>query len=336
MASADTRIDPGDCPLSTSEGTAEKTRSDPGQVNAMTRIILAVLLIGVATPAAARQGATPLAAARDLYASARYDEALAMLDTLRSGDSGQRTAVEQYRSLCLLALGRSDEAEGAIAAVVTADPMFQPSETDASPRVRAAFTEVRQKLLPQIATSRYTLAKATFDRGDYPEAARLFRQVQELLDDRDMGGRLPDLRMLVEGFVSLSERAAAPPAPEPEPAPAPEPAPRAEPPAERPEAEPVANRIYTAADRGVTQPTIVKQDMPSVPAVITAQARNTGVLELVIDEKGRVISMKFQSSVHPIYDGQVLGAARDWRYRPATLNGQPVKFRKLIQITVRR
>jgi hypothetical protein len=27
-------------------------------------------------------------------------------------------------------------------------------------------------------------------------------------------------------------------------------------------------------------------------------------------------------------------AARDWRYQPATLNGQPVRYRKLIQINV--
>ena len=39
-------------------------------------------------------------------------------------------------------------------------------------------------------------------------------------------------------------------------------------------------------------------------------------------------------SLHPIFDSQLLSAARDWRYQPATLNGRPVKFRKMIQITV--
>ena len=32
----------------------------------------------------------------------------------------------------------------------------------------------------------------------------------------------------------------------------------------------------------------------------------------------------------------VIGAARDFKYRPATFNGQPVKFRKLIQVSVKR
>ncbi len=77
--------------------------------------------------------------ARELYASARYDEALAMLNGLRPVDAAQpseRKTIEQYRSLCLLALGRGEEAETAIAAVVTADPFYQPSEAEASPRVQ--------------------------------------------------------------------------------------------------------------------------------------------------------------------------------------------------------
>jgi hypothetical protein len=31
---------------------------------------------------------------------------------------------------------------------------------------------------------------------------------------------------------------------------------------------------------------------------------------------------------------QLLAAAQSWRYSPATLNGQPVKYRKMIQINV--
>jgi hypothetical protein len=38
--------------------------------------------------------------------------------------------------------------------------------------------------------------------------------------------------------------------------------------------------------------------------------------------------------VHPIYDSQILTAAREWRYQPATFAGEPVRFRKTIQINV--
>src|SRR5918999_1869479 len=165
---------------------------------------------------AAQTDSNPLAAARDLYASARYDEALAMLNAIRPTESTDRKSVEQYRSLCLLALGRSLEAEGAIAAVVTEDPLYQPTEADASPRVRAAFTEVRQRLLPELVSSRYAEAKATFDRKDFALAEQQFRHVSSLLDDPQMAGRMTDLRVLVSGFLDLSARAAAPP-PDPKP-----------------------------------------------------------------------------------------------------------------------
>ena len=119
-------------------------------------------------------GKDPLGAARDLYASARYDEALAVLNDLRPAESGNspsdRRSIEQSRSLCLLALGRGAEAESAIAAVVTADPGYLPSESDASPRVRAAFSDVRKRLLPEIVTTRYSIAKSAFDRKDYQSA----------------------------------------------------------------------------------------------------------------------------------------------------------------------
>jgi len=183
------------------------------------RILVTVsILVAFAAPAHAqlRDGReNPLTAARDLYASARYDEALAVLNGLPSDAvASDRKSIEQYRSLCLLALGRGTEAESAIAAVVTADPMFVPGEADASPRVRLAFSDVRQRLLPQIATTRYAAAKAAYDRKDYSVAEAQFRSLLTLLDDPQMGGRLPDLRTLANGFVDLAAAAAAPP-PEP-------------------------------------------------------------------------------------------------------------------------
>src|ERR687887_2583667 len=191
--------------------------------SAARRILVPLLLVGSVArvsfgQAALRQGSgqasgkDPVVAARELYASARYDEALAVLDDLKPTETtslSDRRSIEQYRSLCLLALGREAEAEGAIGAVVTADPSYQPSETEASPRVRAAFSEVRRRLLPDIATSRYTEAKAAYDRKDYAGAVQQFRRVLALLDDRDMGGRLGDLRVVASGFLDLSVAASA-------------------------------------------------------------------------------------------------------------------------------
>lgn len=291
-----------------------------------------VLTVLLAVPAAAQE--PTLETARDLYAAARYDEALLVLNGLRPGPGGTNDlkVVEQYRSLCLLALGRGQEAEAAIAAVIAVDPMYQPSETEASPRVRAAFAEVRQRQLPEIARARYGSAKEAFDRKDFAVSEREFRELLQLIDDPEMGGRLADMRVLVQGFLDLSVAAAAPPpaAPAPEPPPTSAPAPPAAAPA--PEASP--DYIFSADDPGVMPPVPTKQEVPRIPATILSQTRDRGLLELVIDERGRVVALEFKARLHPIFDNQLISAAKDWRYRPATLNGQPVKYRKLVQITL--
>jgi hypothetical protein len=299
-----------------------------------TRILVtASIIVAFAAPAHAqlRDGReNPLTAARDLYASARYDEALAVLNGLPSDAvASDRKSVEQYRSLCLLALGRGSEAESAIAAVVTADPMFVPGEAEASPRVRLAFSEVRQRLLPQIASTRYAAAKAAYDRKEYSSAETQFKNLLMILDDPQMGGRLPDLRTLANGFVDLAGAAAAPP-PEPKKAEAP---PIVAPAPSTP-AIPREPRVWTGEDSGVTPPVVLRQDVPRVPSTISAQARERGLLEVVIDEQGRVVNLTLRLPIHPMYDPQLLSAAKEWRYKPAMVDGTPVKFRKMIQVTV--
>ena len=83
-------------------------------------------------------------------------------------------------------------------------------------------------------------------------------------------------------------------------------------------------------------PVIVHQDVPAVPSSIVGMTRERGVLDLVIDEQGRVASMVLRVRVHPLYDTALMNAAREWKYKPAQLNGTPVKYRKLLQISVKR
>ena len=272
-----------------------------------------------------------LAAARDLYASAAYDDALAVLNRLRSSDHApsQSRAIEQYRAFCLLALGRAADAEQAIEAVVAAEPSFNPSDGDVSPRVRSAFTTVRRRMLPVIIQQKYAQAKAAFDRKEFAAATDGFGQVLAALADQDVAAEvnlppLSDLRMLVVGFAELSARAAAPP-PQPPPVQvaAPPPPPRL----------PAPPRIYTAADSNVVQPAIINQALPLVPGQVAIP--RTGMLEMVIDEAGTVESAVMGASVTPAYDALVVAATRAWRYKPATLNGAPVKFRKILQINIK-
>ena len=271
-----------------------------------------------------------LSAARDLYASAAYDDALTVLNRMRSADhpASQSRAIEQYRAFCFLALGRAADAEQAIEAVVAAEPSFQPGESDASPRIRSAFTTVRRRMLPSIIQAKYAQAKAAFDRKEYASAADGFTQVLNALADQDVAAEanqppLSDVKMLASGFQELAAKAAAPPPPPPAPVAAPAPQP-----------PPALPRIYTGSESNVTNPVAVNQTLPPFPGQVLIP-RN-GKLEIVIDENGLVESAVMTGSVSQNYDAIVLAATKAWRYRPATANGAPVKFRKTVQITINR
>src|SRR5215471_3019548 len=158
-----------------------------------------------------------LTMARELYASAAYEDALNVLSKLpadRPADEARTAA--QYRAFCLLALGRTGEAERAIEAVVQSAPTFRPSDSDISPRMKAAFVDVRRRMLPSIIQARYTSAKAAFDRKQYESAASGFAEVLTMMSDPDAAqavGQPPlsDMRTLAVGFRDLSVNAMPPP-----------------------------------------------------------------------------------------------------------------------------
>lgn len=306
-------------------------------------LVAALVLLTPTSPSAAVKPAAneaddTLAAARDLYASAAYEDALAVLNRLRADNrAGEGRAIEQYRAFCLLALGRGVEAERAIEAVVVAEPSYQPSESEVSPRVRAAFSDVRKRMLPNIIQQNYAVAKTAFDRKDFAAAADGFGRVLEALADPDVLAAanqppLADLRTLAIGFHELSAKAAAPPPPLPAPSPAPVPVVLAPAPTPTPPPAPVAPRVYGLDDPAVTGPVTVNQALPLYPTRPVPAGQ--GVLEIIINEAGAVEMATMRSSINSLYDRLAVSAAKTWRYKPALLNGVPVKYRKSILVTL--
>ncbi|MCM3881594.1 MAG: hypothetical protein ND807_15910 [Vicinamibacterales bacterium] len=289
-------------------------------------VLAAVLLAGLLMPRGA-SAQDSIAVARDLYASAAYEDALAVLSRIDPSARPDRLAVNQYKSFCLVALRRTAEAEQAIEAVLSDEPSYNPSVSDASPRLLSMFASVRQRVLPSIAQQRYAHAKAAFDRGEFAVAAAEFDQVLKVLEDVDLAEAarrppLSDIRTLTVGFRDLSARAAAPPPP-----PA---APPVEVPVAPPPAVAVPLRVYNTGELNVMPPAILRQDLPSLPRDVVF--RGQGVLEVVINEAGLVESATMRTPIDPRYDRLVLAATRNWKYEPATVVGKPVKFRKIIGV----
>jgi hypothetical protein len=153
-----------------------------------------------------------LTQAKALYASASYDEALAILDRLTPSSKADKTGVAEYRVFCLLALGRREDANRAIEGILREDPFYRPSTSQASPRIQATINDVRKQVLPEIVLSSYADAKEAFDRKD-PAAAQQFDRLLSLLEDPDAKSvaALHDLRTVVAGFRDLSKALVTPP-----------------------------------------------------------------------------------------------------------------------------
>jgi TonB family protein len=287
-----------------------------------------------------------LAAARQLYASAEYKDALSMLDGLVKANPApqDRQTIDLYRTFCLVALGGTTEATTAVEAMITRDPLYHPNLDDVPPRLRTLFRDARQRLLPGIIQQRYLAAKAAFDRNDLKTATEGFTQVMIALGDPDIANAvrqapLADIKTFASGFNDLAIRSLAPP-------PVPQVASKtavAGPPTATPSSPVVpaaaaarANArtpvIYTKDEAGITEPVTVRQSLPPLPAVGTI--RRAGMLEIVIDENGAVESASMLQPLDPGYNRAILDAAKTWSYRPAQRNGMPVKFRKRIQINV--
>jgi TonB family protein len=298
--------------------------------------LIGAAVIALLVQAGAAGAQDSLATARQLYASASYDAALAMLDRLKSGgasDPAAASLIEQYRAFCLLAVGHQPDAERAMESLVAGDPTFRPDDT-ISPRLQSVFRDVRKRTLPGVIRQRYASAKASFDEKSYQTAADQFDAVLGLLEAPDVVAADPalaDLRTVAVGFRDLARAAAVPPSAAPGPSPSDPAAPaRSDP---RP-----ARAVYTVDDPGVTAPVAIKQNLPPWPQGIpkmTVRGRRA-VLDIAIDEAGNVESVVVRESIVDWYDEALIKEAKGWSYKPASKEGAPVRYRKLMQVVVEK
>src|SRR5579862_5144651 len=102
---------------------------------------LALGLSAVPSPVAAAD----LGEAKALYANASYDEAIQELNDIHN--SSQANQVDQYLALCLLALGRTSEAEKPIEQILTREPLYVMNQVETSPKLLDLFNQVRKRVL---------------------------------------------------------------------------------------------------------------------------------------------------------------------------------------------
>jgi len=325
-----------------------------------------------------------LGGAKTLYVNASYEEALSVLDKqVATAATGARAAeVQHYRALCFIALGRTTEADQAIALSVTADPFAVPDTSELSPRVASVFTAARARIIPEVARSSMNEGRQMMLKGDAAGAHRQFEAVTKLLSDPGLAGRadLNDLTMAATAFSELTKAqiaqaaaaaaAAAAPAPAPQanaltepsaasnggaPATAPNvaapgasrtPSGAQPPPAPRPATTTALRATNTTSTRPATPAPAPPGFVPAVPIAqalpawtpptgAIAQLGFSGGVRVTIDASGHVTGAVMEPSVYPPYDRLVLAAAKEWTYRPATQNGQPVASERRVEIVLK-
>ena len=287
----------------------------------------AMILIGGALDLAYAQSVDSLQQIKSLYASAAYEDALSMIARVQAG--GRRLEYEQYRVFCLVALGRTAEAEKAIASVVQADPSFVPDAREMSPRIREMFTRTRRAMVPELAHRLYLEAREALERKDRPVATAKFEGVVRLIDSakaENADGKADDedepllfeLRLLASGFLDLSRAAGAAGANDA----------RA--------ASTVVRQPSAAPSMDITAPTPIRQDLPAwTPPEQMTRREFRGAVRVFISEAGRVTAAELSPSIHPSYDRLLLAAAKTWQYQPALRNGSPVASEKLIEVVLK-
>jgi TonB family protein len=75
-----------------------------------------------------------------------------------------------------------------------------------------------------------------------------------------------------------------------------------------------------------TLPVLLFGRVPAYPESLRASRVNgDAVIVFVIDVDGSVVDMEVRSATHPEFSEVAMKALKSWRFRPATLNGQPVR-----------
>jgi len=317
------------------------------------RTIVLVGLMFVSAAAASAQNT--LEAAKDLYASAAYEEALSALSQLGQSATGTPSVlrqVDEYRAFCLYALGRTAEAESVTEALIRREPLARLDAADASPRLEAMFVAVQKRILPGLIRDQYRNLRPMLDQKQFAAAEPTLAETRQMLSEAERLGvideGLADLSVIIDGFLDLSRAQAEMRAPRPRPA-ATAAAPAAAVEAASGPSEvtgvtgaaaaspsiPRAPRVFSIEDADVTAPVAIYQREPSIPvelATILRSVKRPTVLSLTIDEDGRVQRADVRLSVNKSYDALLTRAANSWKYRPATKDGAPVSYEKIVVI----
>ena len=300
-------------------------------------VLIATVSFAVCPTFAQRADAqTHLEAVERLYSSASYEEALAALDTSDVAADADQLASEEYRILCLLGLGELERAEATIAKLVLRHPDYRPNPARFSPSRQEQFNVTRRQVLRRLFEAAAAEATASSEAKDYDAAVVRFEALLELLKVAGNDPQFVDLRAYAADSFRRAKAAALAlvEAARPTPVAMNVVATNGDGGAHVVAATATAGRarVYDVSSIDVVPPVALRPILPPMSPEGSHVTPNPGLFEILVDESGRVQSASVRRSVSAQYDALVLNESGKWRFKPATLKGQPVPFRKLVEI----
>jgi outer membrane biosynthesis protein TonB len=89
-------------------------------------------------------------------------------------------------------------------------------------------------------------------------------------------------------------------------------------------ADPTA--LYSNVDQDVNPPKLLYPQVPPVP-ILFATNDDVNVMEIVVADNGSVERVKLVSQPKRLTDMMLLSGAKNWKFAPASRNGQAVRYR---------
>jgi hypothetical protein len=88
--------------------------------------------------------------------------------------------------------------------------------------------------------------------------------------------------------------------------------------------------VYSALESHVTPAELLRSQLPKQPAA----GADTGYFDLVVNETGDVQVVRLISPRNRYQDRMLVAAAKAWKFKPALLDGRPVKYRLRMPVIV--
>jgi TonB family protein len=91
--------------------------------------------------------------------------------------------------------------------------------------------------------------------------------------------------------------------------------------------------VYTSADPSVLPPVMIRPMLPASPPA-GVPPDQIGTLDLLIDETGNVEQVKLSSPANRYQERMLVSHVKTWKFKPAMREGQPVKYRTRVRVTI--